>query len=74
MKMEKMGDIMGWKHISVLLDKISIKECVGNHDQNVSEIESWRTDDVEVKNKVSNKDDEKKNMKSYKDAFINNDT
>eukprot|EP00957_Ditylum_brightwellii_P103323 7874345-Ditylum_brightwellii.AAC.1 len=65
---------MGWKHISVILDKIPNKERNGNHDQNVSEIESLRTDDVEVKNKVNGKDDKKKSMKSYKDALINNDT
>ena len=38
--------IMGWKHISVLLDKIPIKEHVEDQDQIVSEIESSRTDDV----------------------------
>eukprot|EP00957_Ditylum_brightwellii_P120400 9186330-Ditylum_brightwellii.AAC.1 len=65
---------MGWKHISVLLDEIPIKERVGNHDQNVSEIESSKADDVEVKNKVSHRDDKNKSMKNYKDTLINNDT
>eukprot|EP00957_Ditylum_brightwellii_P039621 2996736-Ditylum_brightwellii.AAC.1 len=58
---------MGWKHIPVLLDKIPIKERVEDQNQIVSEIESSRTDDVEVKNIVSDKKE-----KSYRKALINN--
>eukprot|EP00957_Ditylum_brightwellii_P123723 9432335-Ditylum_brightwellii.AAC.1 len=60
---------MGWKHISVLFDKIPIKERVEDQDQIVSEIESSQTDDVEWKNIVSGE-----NKKSYREALINNGT